>query len=307
MSTRWMSPALQGLLEELSHNPDSVLFGTAAGLGPAAQHRLPSSQRVPEHWSGSEPNLKLVEREILRVHREEVGHLVRQLSFALTRRRPGLVQCLEPGLDRLARARALPREDLAAARRELGAPSSNDPLFLPAARLAQATSLDLESPSEAIRLLRQAQRLAPHAWNLQHAAFWMAEIGNFLEANQLGHRANIFAQGEEIAYPCLLIQARSAFALGEHHLAFERYFGLAESRGNPQLFLDAWMAAALGGFEVGRVQAEQALSAAQLSEATIQNWLTAMFSEPAAKALVLKFANGALHDLARIEFEGGRN
>lgn len=235
-SNRWISPALQGLLDELSTSPSSVLFGRGAALAEADQRRLATPERAPERWSGRETGLLTIEREILRAHREEVGHLVRQVSFALTRRLPGLVERLDPQLDRAAQARALPRETLEQTRRDL-ALLDHPPGV---ARLAQAIHLDLQSPHDALALLRQAQRIAPHASTLQHVAYWSLVTRRVVDCRQAIASSQDFALSEHQRYSIHLVQAATDLELGQFSSAGAQYLRLFKTNGLVVLALDAW-------------------------------------------------------------------
>jgi hypothetical protein len=244
MSTRWISPTLQGLLEELSQSPNSVLFGRPAGQSDRAQQLLPSTKRTPPYWRGTEPGLTGLEREILRAHRDEVGHLIRQLSFALTRRRPDLLRRIDPGLDRIASARALPRDQIQALRRDLANPDAHQPYLLPAARLAQAATTDLETPAEAIHLLRQAQRLAPHAMNLQHVALWASVSGQSQLALSASIRAeNLTTAGTGQHYAATLVRANVEYQQGSFSSSSDRYLNLFELNGSIDMLASSWVAA----------------------------------------------------------------
>lgn len=273
MSTRWISPTLQGLLEELSQSPNSVLFGRAAGQSDRAQQRLPSTKRTPPYWRGTEPGLTGLEREILRAHRDEVGHLIRQLSFALTRRRPDLLRRLEPGLDRIASARALPRDQIQALRRDLANPDAHQPYLLPAARLAQAATTDLETPAEAIHLLRQAQRLAPHAMNLQHVAWWCCVSGQTKIALGSAIRSeDLTTPGTDQHLAASMVRAHVEFQRGAFGHSAERYFNLFELNGGVDLLANSWVAStAARERESSEARASILLSERQ-SEARIANW-----------------------------------
>jgi hypothetical protein len=273
MSTRWISPTLQGLLDELSQSPASVLFGRAAGLSSRAQQRLPSTKRTPPFWRGSEPGLTGLEREILRTHREEVGHLIRQLSFALTRRRPDLLRRLEPGLDRIASARALPRDQVHALRRDLANPDSHQPFLLPAARLAQAAHSDLESPEEAIHLLRQAQRLAPHAMNLQHVAWWCSVSGQTKIALGSAIRSEeLTVPGTDQHYAAALVRAHIEFQQGAFELSAKRYFDLFGLYGGVELLAIGWAAEICANHREDAESRASLLLTLQAEQPRISSW-----------------------------------
>lgn len=237
-SNRWISPALQGLLDELSTSPSSVLFGRGAALAEADQRRLATPERAPERWSGRETGLLTIEREILRAHREEVGHLVRQVSFALTRRLPGLVERLDPQLDRAAQARALPRETLEQTRRDLAL------LHHPpgVARLAQAIHLDLQSPHDALALLRQAQRIAPHASTQQHLSFWYAFNGDNSRAVEAALAAIDASINEHDRTLGLIAAAFAWFKQGSYRYASRSYFDAYLHNESAFLLASAWLA-----------------------------------------------------------------
>lgn len=236
---RWISPALQGLLDELASSPSSVLFGRGAALAPGAQTKLASAHRAPERWNGRETGLLAIERELLRAHREEVGHLVRQVSFALTRRLPGLVERLDPQLDRAAQARALPRETLQQTQRELARLDPDQPRSV--ARLAQAVQLDLQDPRDAIALLRQAQRIAPHAMNLQHLAFWQTSTGQFAHgfSNAVASLDFAAAGSQEVAGQ--ISAGYSSFHLGDFVSASRYYFAAHRTDGSVHLLATSWI------------------------------------------------------------------
>jgi tetratricopeptide (TPR) repeat protein len=242
---RWISPALQGLLDELASSPSSVLFGRGASLAPGAQTKLASAHRAPERWSGRETGLLAVERELLRAHREEVGHLVRQVSFALTRRLPGLVERLDPQLDRAAQARALPRETLQQTQRELARLDPDQPRGV--ARLAQAVQLDLQDPRDAIALLRQAQRIAPHASTLQHLALWTTHTGRFQEALHIAIMAVEFAMDDAQLAASNTTAGFASFALGNYFLATKCYDAAYLSQPSVHLLAGSWLSDVMGG------------------------------------------------------------
>jgi tetratricopeptide (TPR) repeat protein len=236
---RWISPALQGLLDELASSPSSVLFGRGASLAPGAQTKLASAHRAPERWSGRETGLLAVERELLRAHREEVGHLVRQVSFALTRRLPGLVERLDPQLDRAAQARALPRETLQQTQRELARLDPDQPRGV--ARLAQAVQLDLQDPRDAIALLRQAQRIAPHASTLQHIAFWSGQLGNLRDCIAAAIQAISFCSSGPQFIGAHISAGFASFELGAFSQAAEYYSRAYSVDGSVHLLATSWL------------------------------------------------------------------
>jgi tetratricopeptide (TPR) repeat protein len=240
---RWISPALQGLLDELASSPSSVLFGRGAALAPGAQTKLASAHRAPERWNGRETGLLAIERELLRAHREEVGHLVRQVSFALTRRLPGLVERLDPQLDRAAQARALPRETLQQTQRELARLDPDQPRSV--ARLAQAVQLDLQDPRDAIALLRQAQRIAPHASTLQHTAFWNGQLGNLQDCLGAAIQAISFCSAGPEFVAAQISAGFASFELGAFSRAAEHYSRAHSVDGSVHLLATSWLCSLL--------------------------------------------------------------
>jgi tetratricopeptide (TPR) repeat protein len=282
---RWISPALQGLLDELASSPSSVLFGRGAALAPGAQTKLASAHRAPERWSGRETGLLAIERELLRAHREEVGHLVRQVSFALTRRLPGLVERLDPQLDRAAQARALPRETLQQTQRELARLDPDQPRGV--ARLAQAVQLDLQDPRDAIALLRQAQRIAPHAMNLQHLAFWHCHLGEHERGLFDALNCIAVASSGDHAAAGNVSAGLASYLRGAFSIASDHYQAAYDLSGSAHTLATAWLCDLMSGSQTAESKASE-LIAMQSDGGDIIAWVN---STSAQKCMSLIHAN----------------
>jgi tetratricopeptide (TPR) repeat protein len=242
MKSRSISPALEQLLAELAQRPDSMLFGRAAA---ASTERLESS--APRLWTGKEPGLTAAEQELLRGYREELSGLIRQLSFGLTRSLPGVSALLDPRLDAEARARALPSDELAERRAAAARLPERDQWIPGAARLLRALEGELTRPEEALELLRQGQRLAPHPMTLQHQAFWLERLGRPDEALQAALAGWRSARDPLWRTALALILGRIHFATGRYSAA-SHWYGLAQ-RHEPSLAaaLSAWHCALRAG------------------------------------------------------------
>lgn len=242
MKSRSISPALEQLLSELAQRPDSMLFGRAAGAEPGR-----TEAAAPRQWTGKEPGLTSAEQELLRGYREELSGLIRQLSFGLTRRLPGVCALLDPRLDAEARARALPSDELAERRAAAARVPERDQWLPGAARLLRALEDELRRPEEALELLRQAQRLAPHPMTLQHQAFWLERLGRPEEALQAALAGWRSARDPLWRTALALVLGRIHYATGRFAAA-ARWYGLAQ-RGDSGVAaaLSAWHCAQRAG------------------------------------------------------------
>jgi tetratricopeptide (TPR) repeat protein len=198
-------------------------------------------------WTGKEPGLTGAEQELLRGFREELALLIRQLSFALTRRLPGVAAGLDPRIDDRARAQALSEEELAARRSAANELPERDQWVPGAARLLRALEHDLEQPQEAVDMLRQAQRLAPHPMNLQHQAFWLERQGSYAEARQAAVAGLRLCRDPLWQASLSLILGRIDFVSGRYLSAAHWYDQANRREPSPALALSAWHCAQRAG------------------------------------------------------------
>jgi tetratricopeptide (TPR) repeat protein len=219
-----------------------MLFGRAAAAAPEDP-----GARAPAVWTGKEPGLTGAEQELLRGYREELALLIRQLSFALTRRLPGVAAGLDPRVDSQARAQALSQEELAGRRLAATELSERDQWLPGAARLLRALEHELELPKEAVDLLRQAQRLAPHPMNLQHQAFWLERLCAYDEARQAAVAGLRLCRDPLWQASLSLILGRIDFASGRYLSAARWYDEANQREPSSALALSAWHCAQRAG------------------------------------------------------------